>query len=139
MKTQHSIMQVASLIGHHKSTIISKLRRDTGSPCFRPKQASELAIERSEQSRNALTVALWVKEQASALLRLQCSAEQVACRLPVSRGTLYQHVYAYKTQGGTLPKNLRCQKQKRKRYASGRDCRGQIPNPRPLSERPAHV
>ena len=30
-------------------------------------------------------------------------------------------------------------KQKRKRYASGRDRRGQIPNRRPLSERPAHI
>jgi IS30 family transposase len=57
----------------------------------------------------------------------------------VSHETLYQHVYADKTQGGTLWKNLRCQKQKRKRYASGRDRRGQIPNRRPLSERPAHV
>jgi hypothetical protein len=34
---------------------------------------------------------------------------------------------------------LRCQKQKRKRYASGRDRRGQIPNRRPLSERPLHI
>ena len=42
-------------------------------------------------------------------------------------------------RGGKLWKNLRCQKQKRKRYASGRDRRGQIPNRRPLSERPAHI
>jgi len=40
-----------------------------------------------------------VKEQASALLRLQWSPEQVASRLPVSHETLYQHVYADKTQG----------------------------------------
>ena len=32
-----------------------------------------------------------------------------------------------------------CQKQQRKRYASGRDRRGQIPIRRPLSERPAHI
>ncbi len=49
------------------------------------------------------------------------------------------HVYEDKVHGGTLWKNLRCQKQKRKRYASGRDRRGQIPNRRPLSERPAHI
>ena len=139
MKAQHSITQIASLIGRHKSTISRELRRNAGSRGYRPKQASELAIERSEQSRNACTVAPWVKQQASALLRLQWSPEQVASRLPVSHETLYQHVYADKTQGGTLWKNLRCQKQKRKRYASGRDRRGQIPNRRPLSERPAHV
>ena len=34
--------------------------------------------------------------------------------------------------------NLRCQKQKRKRYAIGRDPRGQMPR-RPFSERPAHI
>ena len=139
MKAQHSITQIANLIGRHKSTISRELRRNAGSRGYRPKQASELAIERSEQSRNACTVAPWVKEQASALLRLQWSPEQVASRLPVSHETLYQHVYADKTQGGTLWKNLRCQKQKRKRYASGRDRRGQIPNRRPLSERPAHI
>ena len=139
MKAQHSITQIASLIGRHKSTISRELRRNAGSRGYRPKQASELAIERSEQSRNAYTVAPWVKEQASALVRLQWSPEQVASRLPVSHETLYQHVYADKTQGGNLWKNLRCQKQKRKRYASGRDRRGQIPNRRPLSERPAHV
>lgn len=139
MKAQHSITQIASLIGRHKSTISRELRRNAGSRGYRPKQASELAIERSEQSRNASTVAPWVKQQASALLRLQWSPEQVASRLPVSHETLYQHVYADKTQGGTLWKNLRCQKQKRKRYASGRDRRGQIPNRRPLSERPAHI
>jgi len=38
-----------------------------------------------------------------------------------------------------LWKNLRCQQQKRKRYASGRDRRDQVPNRRPLSERSAHI
>ena len=36
-------------------------------------------------------------------------------------------------------KSMRCQKQKRKRYAGGREWRGQIPNRRPLSERPLHI
>ena len=35
--------------------------------------------------------------------------------------------------------NLRCQKRKRKRYVSGQDRRGQIPNRRPLSERPSFI
>lgn len=48
-------------------------------------------------------------------------------------------MYADKAKGGKLWKNLRCQKQKRKRYAGGHDRRGQIPNRRPLNERPAHV
>ncbi|MDH4483365.1 MAG: hypothetical protein QE279_11790, partial [Rhodoferax sp.] len=52
---------------------------------------------------------------------------------PVSHESLYPHVYADKAHGGTLWKSLRCQKQKRKRYASGRSRRGQMPNRMPLS------
>ena len=106
---------------------------------YKAKQACELACKRSESSRNAKTLAPWVKEQASALLRLQWSPEQIAGKLPASHESLYLHVYADKAHGGTLWKNLRCQKQKRKRYASGRDRRGQIPIRRPLSERPAFI
>jgi len=59
--------------------------------------------------------------------------------LLISHETLYKHVYADKAQGGVLWKKLRCQKQKKKRYAGGRDCRGQISNRRPLSERPLQI
>ena len=52
---------------------------------------------------------------------------------------MYQHVNADKAQGGALWWYLPCQKQKRKRYAGGRERRGQIPNRRPLSERPLHI
>ena len=81
MKAQHSITQKCSLIGRYKSTISRALRRYAGSRGYRPKQASELAIERSEQSRNAYKLPPRVKEQVSALLRLQWSPEQVASRL----------------------------------------------------------
>jgi len=76
---------------------------------------------------------------ADVLFGLQWSPEQIAGKLPVSHETLYLHLYANKANGGKLWKNLCCQKQKRKRYASGQDLRGQIPNRRSLSERPAHI
>ncbi len=139
MKAQHTITQIAQLLGRHKSTISREVRRNAGFRGYRPKQACELALKRSESSRNASTIAPSVKEQANALLQLQWSPEQIAGKLAVSHETVYQHVYADKSQGGKLWKNLRCQKQKRKRYAGGRDRRGQIPNRRPLSERPAHI
>jgi IS30 family transposase len=141
MKAQHNITQIARLLGRDKSTISRELRRNAGCRGYRAKQACELACKRSQSSRNANTLAPWVKEQAGALLRLQWSPEQIASKLPVSHESLYLHVYADKARGSTLWKNLRCQKQKqkRKRYASGRDRRGQIPNRRPLSERPAHI
>jgi len=139
MKAQHNISQIAQLLGRDKSTISRELRRNAGCRGYRAKQASELACKRAESSRNASKLAPWVKEQAGELLRLQWSPEQIAGKLPVSHESLYLHVYADKAHGGTLWKNLRCQKQKRKRYASGRDRRGQIPNRRPLSERAAHI
>lgn len=139
MKAQHTITQIAQLLGRGKSTISRELRRNAASRGYRPKQVCELALKRSEACRNASTVAPWIKEQASALLRLQWSPEQLAGKLPVSHETLYLHVYADKIQAGSLWKNLRCQKQKRKRYASGHERRGQIPQRRPLSERPAHI
>jgi IS30 family transposase len=72
-------------------------------------------------------------------LRLQWSPGQIAGKLPVSHESLYLYIYSDKARGGTLWKNLRCQKQKRKLYAGGRDRREQIPNRRPLSERKAHI
>jgi len=127
------------MLSRSKSTISRELRRNAGSRCYRPKQACELSRQRAQGSRNAALVAPWVKAQATALLQLKWSPEQIAGKLPVSHETIYQYVYADKASGGKLWKNLRCQKQKRKRYAGGLDRRGQIPNRRPLSERPLHI
>jgi len=139
MKANQTITQIAAQLGRHKSTISRELGRNEGCRGYRPKQACELALNRSQGSRNAREVEPWVKREADVLLSLQWSPEQIAGKLPVSHETLYVHVYADKAKGGKLWKNLRCQKQKRKRYAGGQDRRGQIPNRRPLSERPAHV
>ena len=139
MKANQSITQIADQLGRHKSTISRELGRNEGCRGYRPKQACELALNRSQGSRNAREVEPWVKREADVLLGLQWSPEQIAGKLPVSHETLYLHVYADKANGGKLWKNLRCQKQKRKRYAGGQDRRGQIPNRRPLSERPGHI
>ena len=139
MKAGHDQTQIAKLLDRHKSTISRELSRNCGLKGYRPKQACELTAKRSEKSRNAAAVPAWVCEQAAYLLCLQWSPEQIAGKLPVSHETLYRHVYSDKARGGTLWKNLRCQKQKRKRYAGGRDRRGQIPHRRPLSDRPVHI
>ncbi len=139
MKAGHDQSQIAKVLDRNKSTISRELSRNTGSRGHRPKQACEMSADRAQNSRNASTVAPWVKDEVNALLRVQWSPEQIASQLPSSHETVYQHVYADKAQGGALWKNLRCQKQKRKRYAGGRERRGQIPNRRPLSERPLHI
>jgi IS30 family transposase len=139
MKAGHDQTQIAKLLDRHKSTISRELSRNRGLKGYRPKQACATATKRSEKSRNAATMLPWVAEQAACLLKLQWSPEQIAGKLPVSYETLYQHVYSDKARGGTLWNNLRYQKQKRKRYAGGRDRRGQIPHRRPLSDRPSHI
>ena len=98
MKAQHNITQIAQLLGRDKSTISRELRRNAGCRGYRAKQACELACKRSELSSIANALAPWVKEQASALLRLQWSPEQIAGKLPVSHESLYLHVYADKAQ-----------------------------------------
>lgn len=127
------------LMERNKSTISRELRRNTGERGYRPKQACDLAAQRALSSRNARTIDASVIKQAREYLQVQFSPEQIADKLPVSHETLYQYVYADKAAGGQLWKNLRCKKQRRKRHAAGRDRRGQIPNRRALSERPAHV
>jgi transposase, IS30 family len=132
LKAQHSPTQIANLLGPDKFTISRELRCNAGVRGYGPKQACEMARKRSQASRNANTVAPWVKAHANELLQLQWSPEQIAGKLPIIHETLYQHIYADKAQGGCLWTNLRCQKKRRKRYASGRDRR-------PSSERAAHI
>jgi IS30 family transposase len=115
------------------------LSRNTGSRVYRPKQACKISADRAQNSSKANTLPAWVNDQAQLLLQLQWSPKQIASKVPISHETVYLHAYADKDQGGMLWKNLRCKKQKRKRYAGGRDRRGQIPNRRSLSERPLHI
>jgi IS30 family transposase len=139
MKAGHAQTQIAKLLNRFKSNNSRELIRNAGSRGYRLKKACEFSAERAHNSRNAPTVEPWVREEACSLLRMQWSPEQIAARLPLSHETLYQYVYADKAQGGVLWNSLRCQKQKRKRYADGRDRRGQIPNRRPFSERPLYI
>jgi IS30 family transposase len=131
--------EIAKLLACHKSTISREFIRHTSSRGYRPKQACEISVKRAQNSRKAPTVEQWVREKACSLLRIQWSPEQIASKLPISHETVLQRVYADKALGGVLWKNLRIKKQKRKRYAGGRDRQGQIPNRRPLSDRPLNI
>jgi IS30 family transposase len=124
MKAGHDQSQIAKVLDRNKSTISRELSRNTGSRDYRPKQACEMSAARKQNSCTANTVPAWVNDQAQLLLQLQWSPEQIASKLPTSHETVYLRIYADKAQGGTLWKNLRCQEQKRKRYACGRDRRG---------------
>ena len=139
MKAGHLPAKIAQLLGRHKSSISRELSRNTGNRGYRPQQADQRYQERGQSSRNARRVDETTRALVAERLSLQWSPEQIAASLPISHETIYQHVYADKAQGGSLWKHLRCQKKKRKRYASGRERRGQIIGRRPIAQRPASV
>ena len=136
---KQTISEIARLLGRHRSTISRELRRGRGLRGYRAEQACSKASERAKKSRNARRVDAKVWADVSFYLGLQWSPEQIASKLEVSHESVYLHVYANKAAGGQLHKNLRSQKPRRKRHLSGRDRRGQIPNRRPISERPEHI
>lgn len=139
MKAGHSQSAIAVLLNRHPSTISRELRRNHGQRGYRPRRAQGLAEMRAKNCLNARRIAPETWEAAQARLREQHSPEQIAACLPVSHETLYQRIYADKRSGGDLWRHLRCQKQRRKRYASGQQRRGHIPNRRAITERPSAV
>lgn len=58
-------------------------------------------------------------------MKNQFGPEQIAAEVPISQETLYRHIYAGKTLSGALWRHLCCQKNRRRRYGSGRSRRGQ--------------
>lgn len=137
--------QIADEVGVHKSTISRELRRNKGQRGWRPKQAQELRDERRQSYTNAKRFTQKDWEGVARLIRQDMSPEQVAQRLAleaslqISHETIYQHIYADKRRGGNLWQNLRCQKPRRKRYASGQERRGVIRNRVCIDERPEVV
>ncbi len=135
---------IARELGVHKSTICRELQRNQGLRGYRPRQAQLLAQERQRQRARQTRIKPLTWARVESLLCQQWSPEQVAGRLEaegltISHERIYQYVYADKRAGGTLYQHLRCRKQRRKRYGSGRRRRGQIADRVCISERPAIV
>lgn len=139
LKAEQTISEIARLLGRHRSTISRELSRGRGQRGYRAEQACRKASERAQHCRNARRVDAKVWAKVDFYLGVQWSPEQIASQLEVSHESVYLHVYANKASGGDLHKHLRSQKPRRKRRLSGRDRRGQIPNRRSISERPAHI
>jgi len=139
MKAGLNQTQVALTLGRSKSTISREIQRNSGLKGYRPKQASLKSEVRALRSRNAKKVSVDTLKSAFDLVRQEWSPEQIAGTMNISHETVYRHVYADKDCGGKLFMHLRSQKKRRKRYASGRQRRGQIPNKRSIHERPAVV
>ena len=135
-KAGHSQKTIADLLKRSESTISRELFRNTGQRGYRAKQAQRIASVRRVMNAHTIDVATWrsVKDK----LLQQWSPEQISAHVAISHETIYQRVYADKRNGGLLWQQLRCQKQRKKRYGKT-DKRGIIPHRRSIETRPAIV
>ena len=143
-KTGLSYAAIARTIGRNKSTISREINRNTGKRGYRPKQANNLAQDRKRNGNQQITSFGFA--YIHHLVEQDWSPEQINGRLKVmgwdnvpSVERIYQYIYQDKADGGDLHTHLRCQKKRRKRYASGQQRRGQIVDRHDIEERPAIV
>lgn len=137
--------QIAVDVGVNKSTISRELKRNKGDRGWRAKQAQRLRDERRQGCINGKQFSLNDWTEVDRLIRQDLSPEQAAARLELEGGlqisheAIYQHIYADKRAGSDLWRHLRCQKPRRKRYASGQERRGMIKNRISIDKRPEIV
>ncbi|RYF38808.1 MAG: IS30 family transposase [Cytophagaceae bacterium] len=129
-----TVTEIARALDRHKSSVSRELRRNCGERGYRPKQANERASGRLHVRRGGKRLDPESLIRCVELVRDGHSPAQASGRTalerfdPISHETLYRLIYADKALGGTLWKKLRCCKNRRKRYGSGRQRRGKIPN-----------
>jgi IS30 family transposase len=128
--------EIANVLNRSPSTISRELNRNRGKRGYRPKQAHYKSEERRAVNARQIDDATW--QFAQEMLSIQWSPEQISGHVYISPETVYQRVYADKRAGGLLWKNLRCQKQRKKRYGK-MDRRGSIPNRLSIDDRPTIV
>lgn len=131
--------QIAATLCRSPSSISRELKRNTTAQGYNAIDAIEQARTRSLNSRNARRIDADTLDAVKAKLRIEHSPEQIAAHLPISHSSIYKLIRADKRDGGTLYKHCRCQKQRRKRYGSSLNGRGQIPNRRCIRQRPAAI
>ena len=142
---RHSCADIADLLKRHRSTIYREIKNNATGGTYLGEQAHSKAVDQGLNSRNARTIDPQAWELVTAYIRLWLSPDQVAQRLhleskiSISHESIYQYVYLDKAKGGDLIGYLRCQKKRRKRYASGRQRRGTLKNRVGIEERPAIV
>ena len=140
-----SLACIAAELQRDRSTISRELKRNAGPSGYKPALAQKQARARQCERRNAYQFSAEQWRHVQAYLRLYLSPQQCSGRLrlegaiTISPESIYQHAYRDKAQGGDLVSYLRCQKVRRKRYASGRERRGVLKNRIGIEQRPAVV
>lgn len=140
----HSQAEIGRFIGLHRSTVCRELLRNRGQRSYRPKQAQRLARLRRRCASRHVRIDAGMWSQVEDRLRRQWSPEQIAGRLRiegrvrVSHEWIYQHILADRRAGGDLYRQLRCQRQRHKRYGHY-SRRGQMPGRVSIEQRPSIV
>jgi IS30 family transposase len=145
LKSGCAKIEIAQLIGVHRSTITKELKRNTGRKGYRYKQAQEKASARRAAASGAprkmkpglvreieekLTHEQWSPDQISGWLKKQG-------RPSVSHERIYRHIWKDKRNGGELWRCLRHSGKKYNRRKGKNSGRGLIPGRVDIAERPA--
>jgi len=136
---------ISDLLGRDKSTLYRELQRNTGLKGYRPKQAHQMAQERSQRR----TFTKWtqkVENYVACAVQLDFSPKKISKTMTldniekVSHERIYQFLIEYMNEGGLLYKHLRIKgtNKNKKRYEK-KDYRGQTPNRVDIDERPQIV
>ncbi len=145
MRQNISVARIAAELQRDRSTISRELKRNATPNGYKPALAHKQARARQCARRNARCLSAEQWRHVDAYLRLYLSPQQCSGRLKledaftISTESIYQHAYRDKAQGGDLVSYLRCQKARRKRYASGQERRGVLKNRIGIEHRPAVV
>jgi len=137
--------RIAVELGRHRTTISRELKRNASANGYKPAAAHQQARARQCERRNARQFSAHDWNHVKAYLRLHLSPQQCSGRLKlegvlsISTECIYQYVYKDRDEKGDLLQYLRCQKVRRKRYASGQERRGVLKNRVGIEHRPAVV
>jgi IS30 family transposase len=143
LKIGYSQIEIAKVIGVHKSTISRELIRNRGGRAYRYKQANTFAEGRKKGKVcfridgstwayvEQLICKEWSPEQISAWMKKNMD-------IAVSHEWIYKYVLKDKQDGGSLYLHLRCKKKRKKRYGSN-ERRGNLKNRVSIDQRPSIV
>ncbi len=144
-----SIRAIARMLGRSAATVSREIQRNGLTTFYCASIAGRKIRERRHKKPRRLERETILWQQVIALLKQGWSPQQIAGRLKkthpespsVSHETIYAMIYA-QPRGGLrteLIAALRQGRSTRRPRSGGKDRRGQIPDLRPISERPVHV
>jgi IS30 family transposase len=148
LSKEKKLTEIAGVIGRNKGTISRELSRNlcsTGE--YKPHLAQRYYNKRRDASKqpDRLEKNGKLRQYVRKKLKLYWSPEQIAGKLrrdhkaDISHVTIYSWIMRDKAEGGKLYKFLRQGHRKRRKKRGSLNNQGQIPDRRPISERPKAV